>query len=238
MHCCHSSSSFRGTGENPASFFGGGTAAKSSGLLIKVVLVLLGAACLFGAYSCFSRAGSPRISAGAAAKRPAPAARLATGANGSLADHRYVVVAQNVIEVARTGGRHDRREYLLSEDSASPALLVNGLSGGAQEWHLLRETPVPSGLTPHDAATRRKGSSVEIAGRTLRVTELFLGKILSGDSRASATGPGATGTIHYGFVGREAGDVLVARWTENQIQFFRGTTVPETDVLAAFRPAK
>lgn len=230
-------SSFRGEGESPASFFGGGTTAKSSGLLIKVVLVVLGAAGLFGAYSCFSGGKSPRISPGPAAKRIAPAQRLATGANGSLAEHRYVVVGQNVVEIARTTGRHERREYLLREETASPALLVNGLSGGAQEWHLLRETPVPPGLTPHDAATKRKGAPVEIAGRTLRVTDLFLGKIRSADIQANASGSGAASTVHYGFVGREAGDVLVARWTETQIQFYRGTTVPETDVLAAFGTA-
>ena len=234
----NASSSFRGAEESPASFLGGGAATKSSGLLVKIVLALLVAASLFAAYSCFSRGSSPRISAGPAAKRPAPPARLATGASGSLTDHRYVVVGQNVVEVARTSGRHERREYLLSEDSALPALLVNGLSGGAQEWHLLRETPVPPELTPYDAATRRKGAPVETAGRTLRVTELFLGKILSADNQPESTGSSAAGTVHYGFVGREAGDVLVARWTENKIQFYRGTTVPETEVLAAFRPTK
>ena len=232
-------SSFRNAEESPASFFGG-SATKSSGLLPKIVLVLLGATSLFGAYSCFSRGGANSVASVAgkpAAKISAPASRLANGARGTLGSRTYVVVGQDVVEIARTAGRHDRREYLLREETATPALLINGLSGGAQEWHLLRSVPPTTGLTPYDAAAKRKGETVAVEGRAVRVADLFQSKTAANAPPGANGSPLPSSAIAYGFVARGPDSWLLARWTEQQIQFLTGTVVTEADVLAAFGPA-
>lgn len=199
----------------------------SSGVFSRIVLGALGVASLFAAYSCYSGGRLPSFNHGPRAKQAAPALQLPTGAEGSLAQHSYVIDGRALVEIARVAGRHDRREYFLHDEAGQPALLVHGLSGGAKEWHLFRPAPVPAGLTPYDAATRRKGAPVATDGFTLHVADLFQSKTLS------AEGPGSERAVQYGFVASDAREWLIARWTENQIQFHRGNAIPEADVLAA-----
>jgi hypothetical protein len=215
------------TGSNPS---GGGK-------FIKIVMTLLGVVSLFGAYSCFSGKRQPSISSftsGSSGPRPkqvAPALQLPVGAQGSLAQHSYVIDGRALVEMARVVERHDRREYLLRDETNQAALLVNGLSGGSKEWHLFRPVTGPAGLTPHEAANKRKGAPIAIEGRMVKVTDLFQSKAASADGPASDRAlPGA---IQYGFVASEAGEWLIARWTETQIQFLRGTAIPDTEVIAA-----
>jgi hypothetical protein len=216
---------------NAASSGGG-----STGVFTKIVIGLFSVATLFGAYSCFSSSGkipSP-FAARPRAKIAASALQLPTGARGTLAEHNYVIDAHAVVEIARVAGRHDRREYQLHDDASQAALLVNGLSGGSKEWHLFRPAPVTPGLTPHDAATRRKGTAVNIEGRAMRIVDLFQSKT------AGTSGVGNPGTqpapLQYGFVASDAGEWLIARWTENQIQFLRGRAIPEAEVITALGP--
>jgi hypothetical protein len=209
-----------------------GTSNAGSGWITKIALALLGAASLFGAYSCFSGGRGP-LSFPSGAPRPAltaTASRLAIGAHGTISGESYAVVDQTVVAVARTAGRHDRREYLLREARGTPALLINGLSGGAQEWHLLRASPAPPDLTPFSAAAKRKGQTLAIGGRTARVTDLF-------QATSSRSEKGNPAEVQYGFVAREAETWFLARWTERQLQFFRGVAVNEGEIIQVFGPA-
>ena len=156
---------------------------------------------------------------------------MPAGAQGSLARHSYIVDGRAIVEIARVAGRHDRREYHLRDESSQPALLVNALSGGSKEWHLFVPTPVPPGLTPHEAAAKRKGTPVGIEGRTLRITDLFQSKALSADGPAANNAlPGA---VRYGFIAADGGEWLIARWNETQIEYLRGSAVAESEVIAA-----
>jgi hypothetical protein len=216
-------------GRDATSTPGGG-----SKTMLKVVFVLLAIATLAGAYSCISSNRTSRATApGPRPKIAAPAQRLATGASGPLAQHTYTIQAHAVVEVARVVGRHDRREYLLQDEAQEPAILVNGLSGGSQEWHLLRRINPPPELTPYDAAAKRRGAAIRIDGRDLRITDLFSSRASAADGPAA--GGALPGTLQYGFVATDSAELFVARWTENQIQLHRGAAVNEADVLAALR---
>jgi hypothetical protein len=204
----------------------------TSGRFTKIVFALLGVASMFAAYSCVSGKRTSSFSTtGPRPKIAAPVLQLPAGARGSLAQHSYLIEGRALVEIARVAGRHDRREYHLRDESNQLAVLVNGLSGGSKEWHLFRVAPPPEKLTPHDAATRRKGMVVPVDGRSLRITDLFQSKA------ASADGPAADralpGVVQYGFVANESGDWLIARWNETQVQILRGTAVPEAEVIAA-----
>jgi hypothetical protein len=223
----------------PTASFSSETPAGSSSAstLTKIVFALIGLTSLFSVRSCFTQ--SSRSPAAAIAPRPklaAPATRLADGAAGTLARHRYQVAAHAIVEIARVNGRHDRREYILRDESNREALLVHGLSGGAKEWHLLQPATQPPALVPHDAATRRTGTPVSVDGGTARIIDLFQSKAVSADGlRGSDTLPGV---VQYGFVARDGANWIVARWNENRIQWFRGVAVPDTEVLAALGGAK
>jgi hypothetical protein len=209
-----------------------GSATRTSrGAFTKIIFVLLAGISLFAARSCYpNRHSSRSASLAPPPKQPAPAFKLANGAHGTLAQHSYTIESQAVVEIARVSGKHDRREYQLRDETNQRALLVNGLSGGSKEWHLFRAVAAPPGFTPYDAATKRRGAPINLDGHTLQVADLFQSKTLSIEGPASDMAPG---TVQYGLVAREAGDWLIARWTETQIQFYRGPAVQETDVIAA-----
>lgn len=213
-----------------------GPSVQSKGVLTIVGVVLMGLV-LVGIYSCN---GSPRSarthSPAPPPKKAAPALRLANGTSGTLAQKACTVAGHATVEIARVGVRHDRHEYSLTGDAGEGALLINGLTGGSQEWHLfvpLAAAGALATLTPHEAAQQKKGAPVPLADRTLRITELFQAKTQGVDG----AGQGVIWLpLHYGFVAREAEDWLIARWTETDIQFYRGRPLAQGAVLAAFTP--
>jgi hypothetical protein len=206
----------------------------SASAFTKIVIAMFSAATLFGAYSCFSGKGNSSFRDRPRAKIAAPALQLSTGARGTLANQHYSVDAHALVEVARVAGRHDRREYRLHDDASQAALLVHGLSGGSKEWHLFRPAAVPAGLTPHDAATKRKGNPVNVDGRTMRIIDLFQSTAISTTGASNADVLPAP--LQYGFIANDAGEWLIARWTENRIQFLRGTAVADAEVVSALAP--
>jgi len=213
-----------------------GTSASTASRFTKIVIALLGLSSFFSLRSCFTSSTGDPIAAGPRPKLVAPAQRLADGAAGTLAQHRYVVAAHAVVEVARVNGRHDRREYILRDEANQEWLLVNGLSGGSKEWHLLHPaTPAPAG-TPYDAAARKLGAVIGIEGSTARIVDLFQSKAVTADGvRSADTLPGV---VQYGFVAREGTNWVLARWDENRIQWHRGVAIPDTEVLAALGGVK
>ncbi len=147
-----------------------------------------------------------------------------------------MIAGHAVVEVARVAGRHDRHEYILRDEADRSVLLVQGLSGGAKEWHLLRRAASAPAGTPHEAATRRTGATVAVDGTSARIIDLFQSRALGADGiRGVETLPG---TVHYGFVAREGTHWVFARWNETDIQWYRGAAVPDADVLAALGGAK
>ncbi|MBL9187196.1 MAG: DUF4178 domain-containing protein [Opitutaceae bacterium] len=199
------------------------------GWVPKLVLVALGAIVVFSGYSCFARKSA---AAPAHAVRPfAPTLQLINGAEGALAAQPFSVTAQSAVEIATPAGRHHRREYALRSATGEPALLINGLSGGSKEWHLLRLIPPLAHLPPLEAARRKISQPVAIEGRTFKIIEVFQSKTLF--TEPARSGPAAN-ALEYGFLATEGAEVLLARWNETKIQFWRGTTVNEAAVSTAF----
>lgn len=213
-----------------------GTGAAVATRFTKIVIALIGLSSFFSLRSCFTSSPGDPVAAAPRPKLAAPAQRLADGAAGTLAQQRYVVAAHAVVEVARVSGRHDRREYILRDEANQEWLLVNGLSGGSKEWHLLHPAnPAPAG-TPYDAAVRKVGAVVGVEGTTARIVDLFQSRAVTADGvRSADTLPGV---VQYGFVAREGASWVLARWDENRIQWHRGVAIPDTEVLAALGGAR
>lgn len=206
---------------------------KSAGIgwVPKLVLAALAAVVVFSGYSCFRR-GSDAVAGATSAARPfAPTLQLVNGAEGELGGQRFTVATQSAVEIARPGTRHSRREYTLTGRRDERVLLINGLSGGSKEWHLLRPASVPAGLTPFEAARKKKGETIALDGRAFRIIDVFQSTKLF--TEPATAGPAAN-TVEYGFLATEGTDVLLARWSETAIQLWRGTTVAEADVQTAF----
>lgn len=163
-----------------------------------------------------------------------PALRLAADASGTLAGRMYAVAGHDQVEVGRTGGRWQRREYQLTSPGRAPALLINGLTGGTRQWHLLEPVPPPPGFSPFKAAAQRRGAQVVLGGTTARVTELFLTELRTRERRGT-TEPVAR-EMQYGFLATSGAEFWLARWTEQGLTLHRGTSLEEPVVMAAFAP--
>lgn len=179
------------------------------------------------------RSSGPGATATTPRKQPASAVRLANGASGTLAGKTFAVGGQALVEVGRISGRYDRREYRLSA-LRDDALLVNGLTGGLRQWHLLESVTPPVNFQGYEAAEQRKGSTLNVAGTVVTVTELFRSDLRSAEGAPGGALPEAG--RQYGFVGTSGGEWWLARWTERGLSLHRGKPVEEKDVLAAFGP--
>jgi hypothetical protein len=110
-------------------------------------------------------------------------------------------------------GRYDCHEYKVRAADGAPGLLFFGLTGKSNEWHQLLAFQPDRPLLPRDA-----------------------GKLGRGDTFADAT----IETLFqcessFGFLAHSATDWVFVRWGENQIEFYRGNTIPEAVALANYR---
>ena len=230
------SSSFRS--EPTASFRA--SEPRTQSRLIKVVGVVLVGATAFGVYSCIKGSLTPWKTGAPAplAKRAAPPLQLALGAHGTLSAENYTVTSRALMEIGQQGSRFERREYSLRPNAGGEALLIQGLSGAPKEWHLFTPITGPQLLStvPSYAAARlKKGSPVPMNEGIGHIAELFFTKRLNVDDNAARDSWPAT---QYGFLARDGTEWIIARWTETAIQFHRGRTLTEADVLAALGEKK
>jgi hypothetical protein len=186
--------------------------------------------------SCFPAPSSGRPSATPSRQAPPapPPLQLAANASGNLAGQTYTVTGYDQVEIGRTRGRQQGREYLLASSNQESARLLQGVAGGTREWHLLRREDPPPDLSPYRAAALRRGGAVTLGGKTVRVTELFLTE-LRGRQRQGAAEP-ATRELYYGFLVNTGPEIWLARWNEHELTVHRGTRLEEAAVRAAFAP--
>jgi hypothetical protein len=201
--------------------------------LAIIILILIGPCAVID--SCSVRVNPVSTTQEPAqSKQPAPALRLANGASGLLGGRTCTVDAHALVEVARIGGRFDRHEYHLTTGQQESVLLINGLTGGTRQWHLLRPVTPPADFTAYEAAARRKDSQFKLGGVTVTITELFLSQVRSVDGGNDAgLWPAAK---QYGFVATGGGEWWLARWTERGLSLHRGTPLDEKIVFAALGP--
>ena len=208
--------------------------ANRNGIIVLAALGLIG---LVSTYSCLSSDRSPAPPADISSPSipaPAPTLRLATGASGQLGSRNYTVREHTLVEVGRTAGRYQRREYVLTSGEQESALLVNGLTGGTRRWHLLQPVAPPPGFTPYDAAAHRHGSQLNLGTGMVTITELFFSQVREADGHGAPGNP--SNGRQYGFLATGGGEWWIARWNDQRLSLHRGAPVEEKIVFAALGP--
>jgi len=200
----------------------------SSGLITKLIAMVIAAVIGLAVHSSWSsrQRTEPLV------KPKPPAAPLVCGATGALARRTYTVTGHSVVEVAKVSAVYDRHEYDLANDAGGQALLVCGLNGDFKQWHLFQPiAPIP-GLLPFLAAAKRPGDGVNLDGNLMRIKEVFRAKFLSRDGELSPRV--APGSEQFGFLAEGNDELLMARWTNQAIEFHRGRALADKDVAAGF----
>jgi hypothetical protein len=214
---------------SPSAFSGTSTGtSSSSGCIMKLISTMLATVVGLAVHSSwFSRPQSP-----APVKPQAPASPLVLGAKGTLAQRTYTVAGHSLLEVAKAGTIYDRHEYNLANDAGGRALLVCGLNGDSKQWHLFQQVVRALELTPFQAAAKRPGDVVSLDGSPMRVKELFRVQFLSRDGELSSRV--APGSEQFGFLAEGNDECLMARWTNQGIEFHRGRALSDKDVTVGF----
>jgi hypothetical protein len=131
------------------------------------------------------------------------------------------------------GQVHERHEYKLLDHDGNPALLVYGLKPGAKDGALFTPIQPLDPLTPQQAAALRAGDNENLDGSVAPVSELFQSVIRQADSPESPDS--RTGTMSFGFCGKSGETLLLARWNDGGIAFYRGRNLDAKEVTAGFR---
>ena len=209
---------------------GDATSFFSSALPSKMVAVVLGVAVLIGVFAIrrteHSQSGIQKVRA--------PAAPLVVGSNGVLDGNHYRVQAHALVEIGEVGQVYDRHEYILSSDDGTRALVIYGSKPRAKDWILFTPVEPATRLTPQQAAAVRVGDMVNLDGHVATVGEKFQSVIRESDGPESSDL--RTGAVLFGFLGQSGSTLLLARWDERGIDFYRGEVLPEKEAIAAFSP--
>lgn len=217
-----------------ASSFGNNAPSRpSSSTIGKVIAVLVIVGVMAAAFIWFSSKRSARPTSTRVA--PPPTLRLATGAQGRLGTEEFTIAGRAEVEIARLRGRARRHEYQLRNvANQETALLVTGLTGAPQEWHLLRPIQLTTPRDSYEAAALRKSARLDDAGRMAIVSELFRSSTVATDGVTDALP--AQGA-RYGFLAQRSGGWIVARWDAAQLHFHSAVPIAESEVRTAFATA-
>lgn len=217
-------SSFTPEDGGGSALLSGETGTSSSSRVIGIVIFVIMVAVIgIAVYSWWNRIrtnSAPRMTA-------SRVEQLTVGKKGTLQGTLYTVAASTKAEILPAGSRYDWQEYKLRDDAGNLALLVGGLNPGLNEWILFHPVPAEDLPSPLQAAALRGGDPVNLAGRQLRISDLFQCYLVNLDGRTPAAGK-------FGFLARSAEESGLVRWSENEIEYFHGRQVATKEVESAF----
>ncbi|HUC86180.1 MAG TPA: hypothetical protein VL970_13370, partial [Candidatus Acidoferrales bacterium] len=195
---------------------------------IQATIVLVVVLVIFGRSISVSR----NHEAAPVAKLPAPPRPLELGATGTLFNKKYQVSGHAVVDIAEVGVNWERHEYELTDDSGATALLVCGDKPDGADWIFFEPLIPMISLTAKEAAAKKVGDVVEIDGFGGKVTDIFLSTLEQTEGmKLSGIKSGA---ISYGLRGIDENRVLLARWNDAGIQYYRGRILPAKKGAACF----
>lgn len=158
---------------------------------------------------------------------------LRLGMQAMLDGRRFTVKGRVVLSMeADDGETYYWNEFNLVDTNGAAATLVfeETEKGPTWKWFVMFEPRVP--LTASEAATKRRGDTVNFEGRPVHIT-------LVDETRVEHIEGEAPEGVEVGdranYFNADAGDrVLVASWTGEEIEFYQGRDLPNGRVETAF----
>ncbi len=160
-----------------------------------------------------------------------PPSTLKAGDTGVINGTRYHVAGQTTMDVAEVGRLAGSREYILRDDEANPALLVE-LSQAEPVFYTEIKPEEP--LRPTEAAALRTGQKLELGGQTVTVGRL--GRYTVVQSEGGDPLKPSPGEVLYGFTGVAGTNSVLVRWNNHGIQFYQGARLASKTRQEMTRP--
>ncbi|HXI71167.1 MAG TPA: DUF4178 domain-containing protein [Verrucomicrobiae bacterium] len=157
---------------------------------------------------------------------------LILGATGRWNEKNFRITAHATIEIGEMGAVFERNEYELADDDGHVSLLVCGDKPKSKDWILF--TPLDPLVPPtaQRSAAQKAGDTVNIDGVTASIRELFQSTVSLTENVAPSDWH--VGDVYFGYLGQSEYGLLLARWNNSRIAFYRGKNIPAKDVTAAF----
>ena len=154
------------------------------------------------------------------------------GLAGTFVGIRYRVVGRVVMGMEESGETYYWQEFNLAGDSGQSATLVYESTEGGPSWKLFTLFEPQSPLSVEAARQKKVGDTVNFDGAPMKVT-------LVDDSRVhfiEGVAPEGVevGDVAYYFNAEKPGKMVVASWTGEEIEFYRGMNLPGRMVPQAF----
>jgi hypothetical protein len=201
-----------------------------AGAIVNIA-VALAIAFVFFAVIANSR---PMRRPAAVRKFGAPASPLGVADTLTLSGTKYRIDSHALVEMDEMGVRSQWQEYGLKDDAGQGELLIRGIKPGENDWTLFAPLTPVEPLTPLQAARVTVGQVVNVDGVIAAATRLFRTKVLQDEwDDVSGQSMSKIGEVRYGFIGRQNSRLLLVRWSANEITFYKGDPVNESEMKAA-----
>jgi hypothetical protein len=164
---------------------------------------------------------------------PSVPPRFSPGMVGRLGDRMFAIKAAAQIEVDNGTRTWKRHEYDLLSGDGVRALLLNGLNGDVQQWHLMVPPQLPPVFAPDDAATKKPGGEVVADLIPTRITETWRCRTLTLAGDSVLLDPG--GNWLKGFTTRGTNEWMLIRWHDYRMWIHIGREIPAAEVSKAFQ---
>ena len=168
----------------------------------------------------------------------APKSALKPGDTGKLANANWLVRSRAIVQISEVGLKYERHEYDLTSDDGSQAMLIHGMSPGADDWFYFTPLTPIEPMTPAKAAEVRVGETVNVDGVIVPIGHLFQSLTTRKDFAPDATPVNSSSDMMFGYSGESGITTLVVRWDSRSVQFLKGKRLTNREIADAFQFSK
>ncbi len=157
---------------------------------------------------------------------------LELGMTGEFLGKRYRIAGRLVMGMDEGGETYTWNEFHLVADDGSSTTLVHEVTENGVEWRMFTLIEPMHSLTAAEAASRRVGESIDISGKSMRINCVDESRVLHIEGEAPE-GVDLGDVAHY-FNAESGNEMIVVSWTGDEVEFYRGVTLPAQAVTGAF----
>lgn len=157
---------------------------------------------------------------------------VAIGMVGTFLGKRYRVAGRSVMGMEEEGQTYHWNEFNLVSDAGDSVTLVYEETDEGGKWRLFTMFEPEHPLTAREAAAKQVGDTVNLDGAPVPVTLVDESRVefIEGEGPEDQD---VSDVARY-FNADAGGEMLVASWTGDEIEFYRGVDLPRETVMAAF----